>query len=177
MEFGSPSFKVSVCDEVRTVLDTIGKSHGNGAWKKKVLVNDRIADSIFQQIIIRPEDYSILATSNLNGDYISDAAAAQVGGLGIAPGANIGDGYAVFEATHGTAPKYADKDVINPGSVILSGVMLLEFIGWKEAARMIENAMEKTIQQKFVTYDFERQLAGATKVGTSEFASRIIGNM
>ena len=145
--------------------------------RSKILVNDRIADSIFQQIIIRPSDYSILATTNLNGDYISDAAAAQVGGLGIAPGANIGDGYAVFEATHGTAPKYADKDVINPGSVILSGVMMLDFIGWKEAAKMIENAMEKTIQQKFVTYDFERQTAGATKVGTSEFATRIIGNM
>jgi isocitrate dehydrogenase len=177
MEFGSPTFKASVCEEVRGVLDTIGKSHGNGAWKSKVMLNDRIADSIFQQIIIRPEDYSVLATSNLNGDYISDAAAAQVGGLGIAPGANIGDGFAVFEATHGTAPKYADKDMINPGSVILSGVMLLEFVGWKEAARMIENAMEKTIQQKFVTYDFERQLTGATKVGTSEFATRIIGNM
>jgi len=177
MEFGSPSFQASVCDEVKRVLDAIGKSHGNGAWKAKILVNDRIADSIFQQIIIRPADYSILATSNLNGDYISDAAAAQVGGLGIAPGANIGDGYAVFEATHGTAPKYADKDVINPGSVILSGVMMLDFIGWKEAARMIENAMEKTIQQKFVTYDFERQLSGATKVGTSEFATRMIGNM
>ncbi len=105
----------------RQTLDSIGKTHGNGAWKNKILVNDRIADSIFQQIIIRPSDYSILATTNLNGDYISDAAAAQVGGLGIAPGANIGDGYAVFEATHGTAPKYADKDVINPGSVILSG--------------------------------------------------------
>jgi isocitrate dehydrogenase len=177
LEFGSPAFKASVCEEVKSVLETIGKSHGNGAWKQKVLVNDRIADSIFQQIIIRPEDYSILATSNLNGDYISDAAAAQVGGLGIAPGANIGDGYAVFEATHGTAPKYADKDVINPGSVILSGVMLLDFIGWKEAAKMIESAMEKTIQQKSVTYDFERRLAGATKVGTSEFATRVIGNM
>ena len=177
MEFGSPSFKASVCEEVKGVLDTIGKSHGNGAWKSKILVNDRIADSIFQQIIIRPEDYSVLATSNLNGDYISDAAAAQVGGLGIAPGANIGDGYAVFEATHGTAPKYADKDVINPGSLILSGVMLLDFIGWKEAARLIETAMETTIVQKFVTYDFERQLPGATKVGTSEFATRIIGNM
>jgi len=177
VEFGSPSFREGLYAEVKGVLDSIGKSHGNGAWKQKVLVNDRIADSIFQQIIIRPEDYSILATSNLNGDYISDAAAAQVGGLGIAPGANIGDGYAVFEATHGTAPKYADKDVINPGSVILSGVMLLDFIGWKEAAKMIESAMEKTIQQKFVTYDFERQLAGATKVGTSEFATRIIGNM
>ncbi len=177
LEFGSPAFQASVFEEVKTVLGSIGKSHGNSVWKSKILVNDRIADSIFQQIIIRPEDYSILATSNLNGDYISDAAAAQVGGLGIAPGANIGDGYAVFEATHGTAPKYADKDVINPGSVILSGVMLLEFIGWKEAAKMIENAMEKTIQTKFVTYDFERQLSGATKVGTNEFATRIIGNM
>jgi isocitrate dehydrogenase len=155
----------------------IGATHGNGQWKKKLLVNDRIADSIFQQIIIRPEDYSVLATTNLNGDYISDAAAAQVGGLGIAPGANIGDGYAVFEATHGTAPKYADKDVINPGSVILSGVMLLEYIGWKEAAKLIEMSLEKTILQKFVTYDFERQTAGATKVGTSEFATRIIGNL
>jgi isocitrate dehydrogenase len=177
LEFGSPAFRESLYAEVKDVLDSIGKSHGNGAWKSKVMINDRIADSIFRQIIIRPSDYSILATSNLNGDYISDAAAAQVGGLGIAPGANIGDGYAVFEATHGTAPKYADKDVINPGSVILSGVMMLEFIGWKEAAKMIEEAMAKTIQQKFVTYDFERQTAGATKVGTSEFATRIIGNM
>jgi isocitrate dehydrogenase len=177
LEFGNQAFRDSVYSEIRGVIDAIGKSHGNGTWKSKILINDRIADSIFQQIIIRPSDYSILATPNLNGDYISDAAAAQVGGLGIAPGANIGDGYAVFEATHGTAPKYADKDVINPGSVILSGVMLLDFIGWKEAARMIETAMEKTIQQKFVTYDFERQLTGATKVGTSEFATRIIGNM
>ncbi|HEV2326064.1 MAG TPA: NADP-dependent isocitrate dehydrogenase [Terracidiphilus sp.] len=177
MEFAPQAFRDSVCAEVKSVLDSIGKTHGNGAWKQKVLVNDRIADSIFQQIIIRPADYSVLATSNLNGDYISDAAAAQVGGLGIAPGANIGDGFAVFEATHGTAPKYADKDVINPGSVILSGVMMLEFIGWKEAAKLIETAMEKTILQKSVTYDFERQLSGATKVGTSEFATRIIGNM
>jgi isocitrate dehydrogenase len=177
LDLGSPSFRASVCAEVKQVLDSIGQSHGNGAWKSKLLINDRIADSIFQQIILRPEDYSVLATTNLNGDYISDAAAAQVGGLGIAPGANIGDGYAVFEATHGTAPKYADKDQINPGSVILSGVMLLEFIGWKEAAKLIETSMEKTILQKFVTYDFERQTAGATKVGTSEFATRIIGNM
>src|SRR3984957_12055077 len=177
IEFGSPAFRDALYAEVKQVIASIGASHGGGKWKQKVMINDRIADSIFQQIIIRPEDYSILATSNLNGDYISDAAAAQVGGLGIAPGANIGDGYAVFEATHGTAPKYADKDVINPGSVILSGVMLLEFIGWKEAAKMIESAMEKTIQQKSVTYDFERQLPGATKVGTSEFATRIIGNM
>jgi isocitrate dehydrogenase len=177
LEFGSPAFRESVYAEVKRVLDSIGQSHGHGAWKTKVLINDRIADSIFQQIVIRPEDYSVLATTNLNGDYISDAAAAQVGGLGIAPGANIGDGYAVFEATHGTAPKYADKDVINPGSVILSGVMLLDFIGWKEAAKLIETALEKTILQKFVTYDFERQTAGATKVSTSEFATRIIGNM
>ena len=177
LEFGSPGFRDSVYAEVKAVLDSIGQTHGNGAWKSKVLINDRIADSIFQQIIIRPADYSVLATTNLNGDYISDAAAAQVGGLGIAPGANIGDGYAVFEATHGTAPKYADKDMINPGSVILSGVMLLDFIGWKEAAKLIEHSLEETILQKFLTYDFERQTAGATKVGTSEFATRIIGNM
>ena len=177
LDMASQSYQDSVAAEVKAVLDSIGQTHGNGAWKSKILVNDRIADSIFQQIILRPEDYSVLATTNLNGDYISDAAAAQVGGLGIAPGANIGDGFAVFEATHGTAPKYADKDVINPGSVILSGVMLLEFIGWKEAAKLIEESLEKTILQKFVTYDFERQTAGATKVGTSEFATRIIGNM
>jgi isocitrate dehydrogenase len=177
LEMANQAYQEAVFAEVRQVLASIGATHGNGAWKSKILVNDRIADSIFQQIIIRPEDYSVLATTNLNGDYISDAAAAQVGGLGIAPGANIGDGYAVFEATHGTAPKYADKDVINPGSVILSGVMLLEYIGWKEAAKLIEASLEKTILQKFVTYDFERQTAGATKVGTSEFASRIIGNL
>ena len=177
LEFGTDAFRSELYAEVKGVLDSIGASHGNGAWKKKILVNDRIADSIFQKIIIRPEDYSVLATSNLNGDYISDAAAAQVGGLGIAPGANIGDGYAVFEATHGTAPKYADKDMINPGSVILSGVMLLEFIGWKEAAKLVEDSLEKTIVQKTVTYDFARQLEGATKVGTSEFATKIIANM
>jgi isocitrate dehydrogenase len=177
LEMANQAYQEAIFAEVRQVLATIGATHGNGAWKQKVLINDRIADSIFQQIIIRPEDYSVLATTNLNGDYISDAAAAQVGGLGIAPGANIGDGFAVFEATHGTAPKYADKDMINPGSVILSGVMLLEYIGWKEAAKLIETSLEKTILQKFVTYDFERQTAGATKVGTSEFASRIIGNL
>jgi len=177
LEFGSPAYREGIFAEVKGVVDSIGATHGNGAWKQKLLINDRIADSIFQQIIIRPEDYSVLATTNLNGDYISDAAAAQVGGLGIAPGANIGNGYAVFEATHGTAPKYADQDMINPGSVILSGVMLLDFIGWKEAARLIEASLEKSILQKFVTYDFARQTAGATKVGTSEFATRIIGNM
>jgi isocitrate dehydrogenase len=177
LEFGNDEFRQSVYAEIKGVLDSIGKSHGNGQWKKKVLINDRIADSIFQQVIIRPEEYSILACPNLNGDYISDACAAQVGGLGIAPGANIGDGYAVFEATHGTAPKYADKDVINPGSVMLSGVMMFDFLGWPEAAKLIESSMEKTIQQKFVTYDFERQMQGATKVKTSEFATRMIANM
>ena len=177
IEFAPPEFGQGVVKEVEEVLARIGKTHGAGAWKGKILVNDRIADSIFQQIIIRPSDYSVLATTNLNGDYISDAAAAQVGGLGIAPGANIGDGYAVFEATHGTAPKYADKDVINPGSVMLSGVMLFDFIGWPEAARMIESSLEKTIGQKYVTYDFERQMQGATKAKTSEFATRMIENM
>jgi isocitrate dehydrogenase len=177
IEFAAKEFGESVVAEVKSVLASIGESHGAGKWKSKVLINDRIADSIFQQIIIRPSDYSVLATTNLNGDYISDAAAAQVGGLGIAPGANVGDGFAVFEATHGTAPKYADKDVINPGSVILSGVMLFDFLGWKEAARMIESSMEKTIQQKYVTYDFERQMQGATKAKTSEFATRMIENM
>jgi isocitrate dehydrogenase len=177
IEFAPPAFGESVIAEVKAVVASIGASHGGGKWKSKVLINDRIADSIFQQIIIRPSDYSVLATTNLNGDYISDAAAAQVGGLGIAPGANVGDGYAVFEATHGTAPKYADKDVINPGSVMLSGVMLFDFIGWSEAARLIESSMEKTIQQKYVTYDFERQMQGATKVKTSEFATRMIENM
>src|SRR6202041_3475291 len=177
LEFGNQAFRDELYAEIKGVLDSIGKTHGNGAWKKRILINDRIADSIFQQIIIRPSDYSILATTNLNGDYISDAAAAHVVGLGIAPGANIGYGYAVFEATHGTAPKYADKDVINPGSVMLSGVMLFDFLGWKEAARLIESSLEKTIAQKFVTYDFERAMQGATKAKTSEFATRMIENM
>jgi isocitrate dehydrogenase len=177
MEFAPPEFRQAVEKEVQQVLDSIYTSHGKGAWKKKLTINDRIADSIFQQIVIRPEEYSVLATPNLNGDYISDAAAAQVGGLGIAPGANIGDGYAIFEATHGTAPKYADKDVINPGSVILSGVMMFRHLGWSEAADLIEQSMERTIEQKKVTYDFERMLEGATKVKTSEFATCMIENM
>ena len=143
----------------------------------KILIKDRIADSMFQQILIRPDEYDVLATPNLNGDYLSDAAAAQVGGLGIAPGGNIGDFGAVFEATHGTAPKYADKDVINPGSVILSGVMMFDHMGWTEAAHLIISGFEKTIAQKRVTYDFERQMEGATKVKTSEFAAAIVENM
>src|SRR5205814_2252236 len=177
MEFATEDFRQSVYKEVNAVLDAIYASHGKGAWKKKLMIYDRIADSIFQQVVTRADDYSVLATPNLNGDYISDAAAAQVGGLGIAPGGNIGDEYAVFEATHGTAPKYADKDMVNPGSVILSGVMLLEFLGWNEAARLIEDSMELTIRNKTVTYDFERQMPGASKVKTSEFADHMIANM
>ncbi|HKU19569.1 MAG TPA: NADP-dependent isocitrate dehydrogenase [Terriglobales bacterium] len=177
LEFATEDFRKQIYAEVKRVLDAIYASHGKAAWKKKLMVNDRIADSIFQQVVTRPDEYAVLATPNLNGDYISDACAAQVGGLGIAPGANIGDEHAIFEATHGTAPKYADKDVINPGSVILSGVMMFDFLGWSEAARLIENAMEATIRQKKVTYDFERLMEGATKVKTSEFGDYIIKNM
>ncbi len=177
LEFAPEEFRQSVYREARSVLDSIYATHGKGAWKQKLMVNDRIADSIFQQVVTRADEYSVLATPNLNGDYISDACAAQVGGLGIAPGANIGDGYAIFEATHGTAPKYADKDVINPGSVILSGVLMFRFLGWNEAADLIERGMELTIEQKKVTYDFERLMENATKVRTSEFANYIIENM
>jgi isocitrate dehydrogenase len=177
MEFAPEDFRQGIYAEVRGVLDAISATHGNGQWKKKLLINDRIADSIFQQVVTRADEYSVLATPNLNGDYISDACAAQVGGLGIAPGANIGAEHAIFEATHGTAPKYADKDVINPGSVILSAVMMLEFMGWKEAADLMESSMERTIEQKRVTYDFARMMEGATKLGTSEFASAMISNM
>ncbi|MFZ0284724.1 MAG: isocitrate/isopropylmalate family dehydrogenase, partial [Terriglobales bacterium] len=177
LEFAAEAFRQSVYQEVRDVLAAICGTHGKGAWKKKLKINDRIADSVFQQIVTRADEYSVLATPNLNGDYISDACAAQVGGLGIAPGANIGDGYAIFEATHGTAPKYADKDVINPGSVILSGVMMFRLMGWKEAADLIEQGMERSIEQKKVTYDFERLMTGATKVSTSDFANHIIENM
>ncbi len=143
----------------------------------KILVKDRIADAMFQQLLLRPSEYDVLATTNLNGDYISDACAAQVGGLGLAPGANVGDEQAVFEATHGTAPKYADKDVINPSSVILSGVMMLQHMGWAEAANLIETGLTKAIDNKTVTYDLHRQMEGATKVGTSEFGQAIIDNM
>ena len=177
LQFATEEFRQSVYQEAKSVLAAIGATHGKGVWKKKLLINDRIADSIFQQVVTRADEYTVLATSNLNGDYISDACAAQVGGLGIAPGANIGDGYAIFEATHGTAPKYADKDVINPGSVILSGVMMFRHLGWNEAADLIEQSLERTIEQKKVTYDFERLMEGATKVKTSEFANFIIENM
>ncbi len=143
----------------------------------KIVIGDRIADSIFQQLLLRPDEYEVLATMNLNGDYLSDAAAAQVGGLGIAPGANIGANQAIFEATHGTAPKYAGQDKVNPGSVILSGVIMLEFMGWDEAAKLIEQGMETAISNKTVTYDFERQMEGAKLLKCSEFGQAIIDNM
>jgi isocitrate dehydrogenase len=177
LEQGTEGIKQAVYAEVKHTLDTISATHGNGQWKKKLLVNDRIADSVFQQVLTRADEYQVLATPNLNGDYLSDACAAQVGGLGIAPGANIGDGHGVFEATHGTAPKYADKDMINPSSVMLSGAMMFDFMGWKEAAKLIEDGIARTIQQKRVTYDLERLMQGATKLKTSEFASAIIDNM
>ena len=151
---------------------------GDGAVPEgRILVKDRIADSMFQQLLLRPDEYDVIATTNLNGDYISDACAAQTGGLGLAPGANVGDEQAVFEATHGTAPKYADKDVINPSSVILSGAMMLRHMGWGEAADAIETGMTRTIANKTVTYDLHRQMEGATKVGTSRFAREIVRNM
>jgi isocitrate dehydrogenase len=143
----------------------------------KILIKDRIADSMFQQVLTRPDEYDVLATPNLDGDYLSDACAAQVGGLGMAPGGNIGDFYAVFEATHGTAPKYAGQDKVNPGSVILSGVMMFQYLGWKEAADLIVRAMEKTVYEKKVTYDLERQLEGATLLKCSEFGQAIVSNM
>lgn len=143
----------------------------------KILIKDAIADNMFQQALLRPDEYEVLACTNLNGDYLSDALAAQVGGLGIAPGANIGDGYAIFEATHGTAPKYAGQDKVNPGSVILSGCMMFEYMGWSEVVKLIETAFEKTLAQKVVTYDFARNLPGAKEVKCSEFAKAIVSNM
>lgn len=157
--------------------DELWSKHNGKVPKGKIVIKDRIADSMFQQVLTRSDEYEVLATPNLNGDYLSDACAAQVGGLGMAPGANIGDFIGLFEATHGTAPKYADKDVINPGSLILSAVMMLQYLGWDEAAKMIEDALQTTIDNKTVTYDLERQMTGATKVGTSEFATNIIKNM
>ena len=143
----------------------------------RILVKDRIADAMFQQVLLRPAEYDVIATMNLNGDYLSDACAAQVGGLGLAPGANIGDEHALFEATHGTAPKYADKDVVNPSSVILSGVMMLEHLGWTEAAALIERGMTGAIAARTVTYDLHRQMAGATKLRCSEFGAAVIRHM
>jgi isocitrate dehydrogenase len=164
--------------EVEAALKLV-PTHGKGQWKSKLLIKDAIADVILQHIITRPKDFDVLATPNLNGDYISDALAAQVGGIGIAPGGNINyvTGHAIFEATHGTAPKYADLDKVNPGSVILSGCMMLRYMGWGAAADDIERALERTIAQKRVTYDFERLMEGAKVVKTSEFATAIIENL
>ncbi|MCP4703618.1 MAG: isocitrate dehydrogenase (NADP(+)) [candidate division Zixibacteria bacterium] len=157
--------------------DELWDKYKGKAPKGKIIVKDRIADSMFQQILTRTDEYSVLATPNLNGDYLSDACAAQVGGLGLAPGANIGDYIGLFEATHGTAPKYADKDMVNPGSVILSAAMMLEYLKWDKAADKIVKAIEKTIKKKTVTYDLHRQMKGAKKVSTSKFATCIIDNM
>jgi len=143
----------------------------------KIIIKDRIADAMFQQILLRPDEYSVVALPNLNGDYLSDAAAAQVGGLGMAPGANIGDEVALFEATHGTAPKYTGMDKVNPGSLMLSGVMMLEHLGWDEAAELVVKGMEGAVGAKTVTYDLERQMEGATLLKTSEFAEAIIQHM
>jgi isocitrate dehydrogenase len=161
----------------RVVSEADLYSAGGSARADAVILKDRIADSMFQQILLRPEEYSVVATPNLNGDYISDALAAEVGGLGIAPGGNVGDEAAVFEATHGTAPKYAGLDKINPGSVILSGVMMFEHMGWDEAAKAIVHGIEQAIAAKTVTYDLARQMQGATEVSTSGFGDAIIKGM
>lgn len=175
-DWGYEVAKKEFGDKFVTEADLYDKFNGqvpNG----KIVIKDRIADSMFQQALLRPEEYDILATPNLNGDYLSDACAAQVGGLGMAPGANIGDFIGLFEATHGSAPKYTDKDMANPGSLLLSAVLMLRYMGWGEAADVIEAAIEKTIQKKTVTYDLERQMQGATKVPTSGFATKIIENL
>ncbi|MBK7868911.1 MAG: isocitrate dehydrogenase (NADP(+)) [Ignavibacteriales bacterium] len=163
--------------DVTVTEDEIWANHGGKVPEGKLLIKDRIADSMFQQVLLRPDEYDVVATPNLNGDYLSDAAAAQVGGLGIAPGANLSYSIGLFEATHGTAPKYANLDKINPGSVILSGVMMFDYLGWTEVARMIESALQKTISSKVVTYDFARLMDGAKEVKTSEFANEIVKNM
>ncbi|KST62129.1 NADP-dependent isocitrate dehydrogenase [Mastigocoleus testarum] len=171
----TPEKQQQIVKEVEAVLNSIWDSHGNSKWKDKIMVNDRIADSIFQQIQTRPDEYSILATMNLNGDYLSDAAAAIVGGLGMGPGANIGDSAAIFEATHGTAPKHAGLDRINPGSVILSGVMMLEYLGWQEAADLIKKGIGEAIANQEVTYDLARLMEPKVEpLKCSEFAEAII---
>jgi len=161
-----------------TILDDHGVRAGRGTGFREIrLAHQRIADAMFQQLLLRPDEYDVIATPNLNGDYISDAAAAQVGGLGLAPGGNVGDGVAVFEATHGTAPKYANLDKINPGSVILSGVMMFEYMGWKEVGKLIVTGLENAIRSKRVTYDLARQMPGATEVSTTAFGDQIIKGM
>ncbi|WP_028580437.1 isocitrate dehydrogenase (NADP(+)) [Desulfogranum japonicum] len=163
--------------EVTISEDELWDKYDGKMPEGKILIKDRIADAMFQQILLRPKEYSVLAMPNLNGDYMSDALAAQVGGLGIAPGANIGDGIAIFEATHGTAPKYAGLDKVNPGSVLLSGVMMLEYLGWQEAADAVKKALEKTITEKNVTYDLARQMDGANELSCSGFGDAIIANI
>jgi len=166
------------CTEVEESLKLM-PTHGNGQWKKKIMIKDSIADITLQQVLTRAKEFDVIATMNLIGDFLSDALAAQVGGIGIAPGANINymTGHAIFEATHGTAPKYANLDQVNPGSVIISGAMMLKYMDWNEAHDLIWTALEKTISQKKVTYDFHRLMDGATKLKTSEFATEIINNM
>jgi isocitrate dehydrogenase len=164
----------------RVLLESELSSRGKGVSELpggKIVLKDRIADAMFQQILLRPEEYDVLAMPNLNGDYMSDALAAQVGGLGMAPGGNIGDRAAVFEATHGTAPKYANQDVINPGSLILSGAMMFNYLGWSEVGQRITKALEKTILNKIVTYDLARQMKRARRVKCSEFASALVENL
>lgn len=180
-EFGN---KVFTWQQYDKIVEDQGKEEANAAQEKaekagKIIIKDSIADIFLQQILTRPSDHDVVATMNLNGDYISDALAAQVGGIGIAPGANINyeTGHAIFEATHGTAPKYADLDKVNPSSVLLSGVLLLEHLGWQEAADLITASVEKTIASKVVTYDFARLMDGATEVKTSEFADELIKNL
>jgi isocitrate dehydrogenase len=163
--------------EVTVSEEEVKKDYGGKVPSGKLLINDRIADAMFQQILLRPAEYDVLAMPNLNGDYMSDALAAMVGGLGMAPGGNIGDGYAVFEATHGTAPKYAGQDKVNPGSLILSGAMMLEYLDWREAAERVREGLIRTIAQKTVTYDLARQMEGATEVKCSQFGEAVIKNM
>jgi isocitrate dehydrogenase len=163
--------------DITITEDELWDDFGGKQPEGKIVIKDRIADSMFQQILTRPGEYDVMAMPNLNGDYMSDACAAQVGGLGVAPGGNIGDYLAVFEATHGTAPKYTGQDKVNPGSVILSGVMMFQYLGWHEAAELVFRAMEATVLQKTVTYDLERQMEGATLLKCSEYGKAIVMNM
>lgn len=163
--------------EVTVTEEELWSRYNGQLPEGRILIKDRIADSMFQQALLRPDEYDVIATPNLNGDYLSDALAAQVGGIGMAPGGNIGDGVAVFEATHGTAPKYAGQDKVNPSSVILSGQMMLDYMGWHEAADLIITGLERTLKQKVVTYDLARQLEGAKEVKTSVFGQTLISNM
>lgn len=169
----------AIVTEVEGVLSTIGATHGAGQWKSKLMIKDSIADITLQQVLTRASEFDVIATMNLNGDYLSDALAAQVGGIGIAPGGNINyaTGHAIFEATHGTAPKYAGQDKVNPGSVILSGEMMLRHLGWTEAAELVIKGMDGAIVAKTVTYDFHRMMEGATLLKCSEFGQAIIKHM